>query len=99
MFSPLQATKKKETISFYTMTEYETWKEENNNGQGWKIKYYKGLGTSSAQEAKEYFSELQRHKIDFAWGGDEDGDAIDMAFSKKRVEDRKTWISKFEVPF
>lgn len=79
------------------MTEYENWKEQNNNGQGWKIKYYKGLGTSSAQEAKEYFSDLQRHKIDFIWKGSEDDDAIDMAFNKKRVEDRKAWISKFEV--
>lgn len=79
------------------MTEYETWKEENGNGKGWKIKYYKGLGTSSAQEAKEYFSELQRHKIDFVWTGTEDGDAIDLAFNKKRVEDRKNWITNFNV--
>lgn len=79
------------------MTEYETWKQENENGKGWKIKYYKGLGTSSAQEAKEYFSELQRHKIDFVWNSDEDGDSIDLAFNKKRVDDRKNWITKFEV--
>jgi DNA topoisomerase-2 len=74
---------------------------------GWKIKYYKGLGTSTAQEAKEYFSNLPKHLITFHW---EDGkarkdvnicnnpilsgadDCIDMAFSKKRANDRKDWL-------
>lgn len=27
--------------------------------------------------------------------GEEDGDAIRMAFSKKQVEDRKTWLSNY----
>jgi DNA topoisomerase-2 len=27
--------------------------------------------------------------------GDEDGEAIEMAFSKKAVEDRKAWLSAF----
>lgn len=34
--------------------------------KGWAIKYYKGLGTSTAQEAKDYFSAIARHQIDFA---------------------------------
>ena len=29
----------------------------NNNGKGWKVKYYKGLGTSTAKEFKEYFAQ------------------------------------------
>ncbi len=94
----LQASKKgKETLSFYTLTEYENWKEETQDWRTWKIKYYKGLGTSNAQEAKEYFAALLRHKIDFTWEGDEDGDAIEMAFSKKRADDRKAWITNFKV--
>ena len=28
--------------------------------------------------------------------GDEDGEAIEMAFSKKKVEDRKRWLSAFQ---
>lgn len=31
----------------------------------WRIKYYKGLGTSTSQEAKEYFTDLERHRIRF----------------------------------
>ena len=58
--------------------------------RGWNIKYYKGLGTSTAKEAKEYFMELDHHRIDMKWDGAEvGGNALDMAFAKSRVEDRK----------
>ena len=76
---------------FYTIPEYQQWKENNNKGKGWKIKYYKGLGTSTAAEAKEYFSNLDRSQIDFKWS-DETNDAIDLAFSKKKVDERKLWL-------
>jgi DNA topoisomerase-2 len=33
--------KGKQTHTFYTMPEYEEWKEANNNGKGWESKYYK----------------------------------------------------------
>lgn len=36
-----QVTKGKKEISFFTIPEYETWKEETNDGRGWKIKYFK----------------------------------------------------------
>lgn len=29
------------------------------------MKYYKGLGTSTSDEAKEYFDRFDSHKIDF----------------------------------
>ena len=67
------------------------------NPKSWKIKYYKGLGTSTAKEAKEYFSDLDSHQIFMDWEGDGAGDAIDKAFSKKRVEDRKKWLADMET--
>lgn len=81
---------KKEEV-FYTIPQYKNWREENNDGKGWKIKYYKGLGTSTAAEAKDYFSNLSTHEIDFSWE-ENSGNAIDMAFSKKRVDERKSWL-------
>ena len=36
-----------------------------NNGKGYTIKYYKGLGTSTSAEAKEYFSNLDLHEVHF----------------------------------
>ena len=55
--------------SFYTLPEYERWKESHNNGKGWGIKYYKGLGTSTSKEAKTYFSNMRQHQIDFRYTG------------------------------
>jgi len=38
----------------------------------------KGLGTSSSQEAKEYFSNLPLHVMDFSWEGAESGEVIEL---------------------
>ena len=47
----------------------------------WKIKFYKGLGTSTAAEAKEYFSDLDRHRSTFTWQYDDpNGDGIVGSF-------------------
>lgn len=51
----LKATKGNEVHSFFTMNEFEQW-AEGRNLKTWKVKYYKGLGTSTTKEAKEYFS-------------------------------------------
>ncbi|CAJ1431147.1 unnamed protein product [Effrenium voratum] len=75
--------------SFFTLQEYQAWKERTDGGRGWKSKYYKGLGTSTAKEAKEYFREIENHEIKFRWNSDQDGEAIDLAFNKKRADDRK----------
>lgn len=90
----IKATKGKESISFFTMPEYENWRDSTNT-KGWKIKYYKGLGTSTAVEAKEYFASISTHKKVFDWSGDSDGESLEMAFSKKKVEQRKEWLRNF----
>lgn len=41
----VKATKGKQELAFFTIPEYEKWKENNNNGAGWKIKYYKVSGS------------------------------------------------------
>ncbi|KAK1370431.1 DNA topoisomerase 2 [Heracleum sosnowskyi] len=93
----VKATKDETVLSFYTIPEYESWKESlGNTLRGWTIKYYKGLGTSDRKEAKEYFQKIVKHKKDFLWVGDEDGDAIELAFSKKKIEARKNWLRQFE---
>lgn len=92
----VKCTKGRTKEVFYTMPEYDAWRERTNQGRGWVIKYYKGLGTSTAAETKEYFSDLRTHQIGFVYDGDGDADAIDMAFSKKRVEDRKDWLRGYE---
>ena len=51
-----------------------------------------GLGTLSAKEAKEYFSKLERHRIQFKYKGKEDDQSIILAFSKKKIGERKEWL-------
>lgn len=79
-------------ISFYNMSDYEKWTiTEGKNGH-WKIKYYKGLGTSKDDEAKEYFKNMK--KINYIYTTDSD-EHIDLAFNKKRADDRKEWLMHY----
>ena len=80
--------------SFYTEQEYHDWKTANNNGKGWTIKYFKGLGTSTAKEFKEYFAD--KKVVTFEYGGEECDDALDKVFNKKRADDRKEWLRKYD---
>ncbi|XP_022655107.1 DNA topoisomerase 2-alpha-like isoform X2 [Varroa destructor] len=81
-------------LSFFSLPEFEEWKSATPNWNTWRIKYYKGLGTSTAKEAKEYFSNMTRHRIPFRYTGAEDDSSITLAFSKKMVEERKTWLTQ-----
>ena len=90
-----------QTRLFYNDGEYEEWKrtlaptaeEQDAALKAWNIKYYKGLGTSTGKEFKEYFD--QKKIVSFVHGGAACDDAIDMAFNKKRADDRKMWLTAY----
>jgi DNA topoisomerase-2 len=90
----LKARRGQNELLFYNDGEYNLWKSANNEGVGWNVKYYKGLGTSTGKEFKEYFE----HKkiVNFTYAGDGSDDAIDMVFNKKRADDRKGWLEKYD---
>ncbi len=70
-------------------------KHKNYANEGWKIKYYKGLGTSTSAEAKEYFEHMSDHEIEFEY--DEQAcENLDLAFNKTRADDRKKWIEEYD---
>merc|ERR1719353_2656776 len=87
---------RKEERSFFTINEFQAWRNRTNGGRGWKSKYYKGLGTSTTKEAKEYFRDIENHELRFRWASERDGQAIHLAFNKKRADDRKEWINAYE---
>jgi DNA topoisomerase-2 len=89
----LKANKSNQTLMFYNDGEYEEWKSENDT-KGWKIKYYKGLGTSTGKEFREYFE--QKKIVGFEHNGKLSDDAIDMVFNKKRADDRKEWLEDYD---
>ncbi|PVU94194.1 hypothetical protein BB561_002739 [Smittium simulii] len=92
----VKATKRNKTISFYSEPEFAEWRNSvPNGGKDWSIKYYKGLGTSSSQEAKEYFGNLIHHRKNFLPATDTDRKMIDLAFNKARADDRKEWLGGY----
>ena len=89
----LKAKKGSNELNFYNDGEFEEWKEHNDT-KGWNIKYYKGLGTSTGKEFREYFE--NRKIVEFQFSGKESDNAIDMVFNKKRADDRKDWLKIYD---
>jgi len=92
----LRATRRQETRIFYNQVQYEQWKQSMTPNQlaGWTIKYFKGLGTSTAKEFKEYFA--NKKVIGYGYSGSNSDEAIDMMFNKKRADDRKTLLENYD---
>jgi len=92
------ATQQKRKKMFYKMNEYFKWLDETKTHSAYKIKYYKGLGTLGPQLGKELFKDLGKHLIPFHYGnGKKTKDIIDLAFNKKRQDDRKEWLSNYKL--
>ena len=87
----LKAKKGQLQLEFYNEGEYNEWKETNDI-KGWKIKYYKGLGTSTGKEFREYFEKKKTVSFEHT---ESSIDTIDMVFNKKRADDRKEWLKNY----
>jgi DNA topoisomerase-2 len=99
----LTATKGAMKKLFYNNGEYEQWKEGLVSAAGgvgdggfhnWKIKYFKGLGTSTSAEFRDYFA--NKKIVDFMYNGEKSDDTVDLVFRKKRADDRKTWMGGYD---
>lgn len=91
----LRAIKGSQTKLFYNEGEYNTWKSglQEQSTSGWTIKYFKGLGTSTSSEFKEYFA--NKKVVDFIYTDSTTDDVIDKIFNKKRPDERKVWLSNY----
>jgi len=93
MATPIvKANKGKEGRIFYSQYEYEQWRA-GEGAKSWKVKYYKGLGTSTRDEAKDYFSKVNAVRFDY---DDKADKSIDLAFNKQRADDRKEWLKGYD---
>lgn len=91
MVTPIIKANSGKTIkSFYTLTDYNKWKKTHSK---WSIKYYKGLGTSTAVEAKEYFKNLKINQ--YITEGETD-DIMTLAFKKTEADQRKNWLKTYD---
>ena len=94
MITPIvKVSLKKKIKSFYTLTEYQGWMNKTKNSKSWKTKYYKGLGTSSASEAREYFSNMKLNNYIYT---EDTNDKMSLAFSKDKSDLRKQWLYSFD---
>ena len=64
-------TKKINPEIFYSLTEFKKWsdKQDDSIDKKYKIKYYKGLGTSTNTEAKECYTDFENKIINYVWVG------------------------------
>lgn len=92
----LKATRGSQEQVFYNQAEYETWKinQPPNEVSKWKIKYYKGLGTSTGKEFKEYFQ--NKNIVTFKYNKDTSKAALDLVFDKSMADDRKDWLGEYD---
>ncbi|KAK2614052.1 hypothetical protein N8I77_000912 [Diaporthe amygdali] len=82
--------------SFFTMPEYEEWKESHHREiKKWHYKYFKGLGTSSNEDAQVYFTNLDDHLKEFQTMKPDEASLFELAFSKKKADARKQWLGDF----
>ena len=92
MATPIvKASKGSQVLNFYTQYEYEQWKKTQTGN--WVVKYYKGLGTSTSKEAKEYFAKM--NVVPYTYTGDSSDAHIDLAFNKAKANNRKDWLKTY----
>ena len=97
----VKAFKGKDTKVFYNLTEYEKW-SETSQSKSYKIKYYKGLGTSTSKEAKDYFVGIDNKLISYFCSSAIEGlkksttdISMTLAFDKKKADERKKWLMNY----
>ncbi|XP_065845541.1 DNA topoisomerase 2-alpha-like isoform X2 [Oscarella lobularis] len=79
--------------AFYSISEFDEWEENTLDSLSWRVKHYRGLGTSTANEAKEYFQDLEKHRVLFRYCGSSDDAAITLAFARGHAAWRKRWLN------
>jgi DNA topoisomerase-2 len=92
MYTPLVKIRKGKTVvaSFFNEHDFDEWKQKNSLS-GLDVRYYKGLGTHDANEARECFKTMQKIKYTY---DDKAGQMLQMGFDKKFSDQRKTWIAQ-----
>ncbi|EFY87581.1 DNA topoisomerase 2 [Metarhizium acridum CQMa 102] len=82
--------------SFFTQPQYDEWKESHKAELSrWQSKYFKGLGTSSNEDAQVYFTNLDNHLKEFETMKSEEAELFDLVFSKKKADARKEWLGNY----
>ncbi len=79
---------------FYSEYEYSEWAKDNMRNS-YKVKYYKGLGSSGKNEVREIFNKYSRNLILYS-SDSHSNDSINLAFNEKMADDRKDWLKEYK---
>ena len=88
-----RAYRRSEYVDFYSVRQYDDWVEQTTNVSQFTIKFFKGLGSWTRKDAKEFFKEYSRHVKYFDLASETDFKALELAFSKDQSDARKQWLS------
>jgi DNA topoisomerase-2 len=87
-----------EVVSFFNLSDYEAFFSGDNPDPhpraDYAVKYYKGLGTSSPDEAKEYFRDMRL--VAYRHSGAASSASLALAFDKTRADARKAWLAGYD---
>ena len=71
-------------MEFFTDQDYLKWKETGININSYQIRYFKGLGTSKKEDAKDTFKRLEELKVDYYYKNKSCDESILLAFEKDK---------------
>lgn len=85
--------KDKTVLEFFTEREFKEWvAKEGHKVKGWSHRWFKGLGTTKTPDFIPYMEQLDKYLFQVSVEGEEDRQALDLAFSPERANDRKKWL-------
>uniref|UniRef100_A0A6C0E1U2 DNA topoisomerase (ATP-hydrolyzing) n=1 Tax=viral metagenome TaxID=1070528 RepID=A0A6C0E1U2_9ZZZZ len=100
----LKAIKGKQVYEFFNEQDYHKWMKTTST-TNFNIKYYKGLGTSTKQDAQNTFRKIEDMMVGYYYKDSKCDDAILLAFEKdknvktegdiKCSDKRKKWLSTY----
>lgn len=107
----IKAVKGKSVIEFYTEQDYTLWRNSGINASSFHIRYFKGLGTSTKEDAKDTFKRIENLRVDYYYKDSKCDESILLAFEKdkniklkgesenelavKCTDKRKLWLSNY----
>jgi DNA topoisomerase-2 len=83
------------SVSFFTEQDYSKWAATAR--AGYRVKYYKGLGTSQKEDAKNTFRDYDTLKVEYVRKDVQCDNAVLLAFDKEKdsTTDRKNWLREY----
>lgn len=80
-------------INFFSNQAFKQWAQLHRVAEA---NYYKGLGTSSVEEAKEYFGDAKKHSVNLLFGGEECHTILSESFGDGFSDKRKDMIQNID---